>query len=197
MEPYREAKPGTPSIRASDAERDVIVQRLQTAFAEGRLTDQEFDDRMHAALAARTHDELDRLLHDLPGAAVRPAAPAPVPLSSDGPAPGRYAIAYKNSMRHAGHWRVPGTFRAVVYKGSGVIDLRDAELTETVTTIIAIAYKSDVEVIVPPGIRVEVSGVGATRDEEYPGGAPADGRVVHVRALGYKGRVDVLTRAAR
>jgi hypothetical protein len=195
MEPYREAKPGTPSIRASDAERDATVQRLQTAFAEGRLTDQEFDDRMRTALAARTHTDLDELVNDLPATSARGAAP--VPVSSGGPSPGRYAVAYKNSMRHAGHWRVPETFRAVVYKGSGVIDLRAAELTETVTTIIVIAYKSNVEVIVPPGIRVEVSGVGATRDEEYPGDAPADGRVVHVRALGYKGRVDVLTRAPR
>ncbi len=189
MEPYREAKP--PNLRASDAERDATVLRLQTAFAEGRLTDQEFDDRMRTALAARTHADLDELVGDLPG-----AARAPVPVSSDGPAPGRYALAYKNSMRHAGPWRVPGTFRAVVYKGSGVIDLRAAELTETITTIIAIAYKSNVEIIVPPGIRVEVSGVGATRDGEFTGAAPADGRVVHVRALGYKGRVDVLTRAS-
>src|SRR3954462_7512109 len=57
MEPYREG--GTPSIRASDQERDAVVQRLQVAFAEGRLDDEEFDGRMRGALAARTHDDLD------------------------------------------------------------------------------------------------------------------------------------------
>ena len=191
MEPYRESKP--PNIRASDAERDATVHRLQTAFAEGRLTDQEFDDRMRTALAARTHADLAALMEDLP--AVSAPGTAPVPATTGGPAPGRYALAYKNSMRHAGRWRVPGTFRAVVYKGSGVIDLRAAELTEAVTTIVVIAYKSNVEVVVPPGIRVEVSGVGATRDGEFTGEVPADARVVHVRAFGYKGRVDVLTRA--
>ena len=55
MEPYRDETPQAPSMRASDQERDVTVQRLQVAFAEGRLADQEFDERMRAALAARTH----------------------------------------------------------------------------------------------------------------------------------------------
>jgi hypothetical protein len=194
MEPYREAKPD-PDLRASDAERDVAVGRLQFAFAEGRLTDEEFDDRMRTALAARTHADLGRLLADLPASSAPATRRPAVPVS--GPEPGRYAIAYKNSLRHAGRWRVPGTFRAVVYKGSGLIDLRAAELTEQLTTIIAVAYKSDIEVIVPPGIRVEVSGVGTTRDDDWDGALPADAPIVHVRAIAYKGRVETLTRPKR
>lgn len=195
MEPYHEAKPESPGMRASDAERDAVVQRLQVAFAEGRLTDEEFDDRMRAALAARLHTDLDKLLADLPAASApivpRPAAPV------SGPRPGRYAIAYKNSVRHTGRWRVPGTFRAIVYKGSGLIDLRAAELTEAITTISVIAYKSNVEIVVPPGIRVEVSGVGTTRADDWAGDLPADAPVVHVRGFAYKGRVDTLTRPSR
>jgi hypothetical protein len=195
MEPYREDRREPPSLRASDAERDTTVQRLQVAFAEGRLTDEEFDDRMRTALAARTHAQLDELLLDLPTATV-PVAPRP-PAPVTGPKPGRYAVAYKNSLRHAGRWRVPGTFRALVYKGSGLIDLRAAELTESVTTIFAVAYKSSIEVIVPPGIRVEVSGVGATRDDDWSGDLAADAPIVHVRAFAYKGCVETLTRPRR
>ena len=191
MEPYPEPRPQSPSVRASDDERDATVQRLQVAFAEGRLTDVEFDDRMRKALAARTHADLNAMLTDLPaagGAAVRrPVGPA------SGPQPGKYAIAYKNNLRQAGRWRVPETFRAVVYKGSGVIDLRAAELTGPVTTIHAIAYKSDIEVIVPPGVRVEVSGVGTTRDDHWEGELPADAPVIHVRGIAYKGRVETFT----
>jgi uncharacterized protein DUF1707 len=44
-----------PATRASDRERDAVVQRIQQAFAEGRLDDAEFDERMRAALTARTH----------------------------------------------------------------------------------------------------------------------------------------------
>ena len=52
-----------------------MVQRVQDAFAEGRLDDTEFDERTRAALTARTHADLDVLLADLPAAAT-PAAPA-------------------------------------------------------------------------------------------------------------------------
>jgi Domain of unknown function (DUF1707) len=194
MEPYREARP--PGLRASDQERDATVQRLQVAFAEGRLADGEFDERMRAALGARTHGDLDELLVDLP-AATAPVVPRTAVAPGSGPKPGRYSVAYKNSVRHAGRWRVPGTFRTLVYKGSGVFDLRAAELTEPVTTILAIAYKSDIEIIVPPGIRVEVNGFGVTRDEEWAGELPADAPIVHVRAVAYKGLVETRTMPRR
>jgi Domain of unknown function (DUF1707) len=188
MEPYHETAQGRPSMRASDQERDETVQRLQLAFAEGRLTDVEFDERMRAALAARTHADLAELLADLPTATApvvpRPAGPVTLPR------PGRYAVAFKNSIRQAGRWRVPGRFRALVYKGSGVIDLRAAELTEPVTAILAVAYKSDIQVIVPPGVRVEANGFGVTRDEDWADDLAADAPVVHIRAFAYKGRVE-------
>ena len=55
-------------IRASDAERDATVERLRDAAGEGRLTLEEFSDRMEQATAARTRTELDRLVTDLPAA---------------------------------------------------------------------------------------------------------------------------------
>lgn len=193
MEPYREAPPRPSHLRASDQERDATVQRLQVAFAEGRLTDAEFDERMRAALAARTHADLDELLTDLPAGSAPPAPRPAGPPASGGPKPGRYVVAYKSSVRHAGRWRVPGKFRALVYKGSGVLDLRAAELTEPVTTILAVAYKSDIEIIVPPGVRVEVNGFGVARDEEWIGELAADAPIVHVRAVAYKGLVETRT----
>jgi hypothetical protein len=183
-------------MRASDQERDATVQRLQVAFAEGRLADAEFDERMRAALSARTHGDLDELLTDLP-AATAPVVPRPAPPAAGLPRPGRYALAYKNSVRHAGRWRVPGRFRALVYKGTGVFDLRAAELTDAVTTIVAVAYKSDIEIIVPPGVRVEVSGVGVTRHEEWDGEPAADAPIVHIRAYAYKGLVETRTMPRR
>lgn len=54
------------AIRASDAERDAIVEMLRTHAADGRLTMTEFEDRVTEALAARTRGELDPVLRDLP-----------------------------------------------------------------------------------------------------------------------------------
>jgi hypothetical protein len=54
------------SLRASDADRDRVAVRLRAAYAEGRLTSAEFDERVTAALQARTLAELDALTLDLP-----------------------------------------------------------------------------------------------------------------------------------
>src|SRR5262249_49458760 len=143
------AEPGSsPATRASDRERDAVLQRVQEAFAEGRLNDAEFDERMRAALTARTHGELDALLSDLPAAA------GTAPAVSRGP--GRYAIALKSSVRRAGRWRVPERYTTVVYKGDGWLDLRAAELSGSVTSFLTVAYKSRVKILVPPGVRVEM-----------------------------------------
>jgi Domain of unknown function (DUF1707) len=65
---------GYGSLRASDADRDAVVSRLRDAAAEGRLDPEELEERVDAALRARTYGELSRLVADLPGdtAAARP-----------------------------------------------------------------------------------------------------------------------------
>jgi hypothetical protein len=182
---------GSLSTRASDRERDAVVQRVQDAFAEGRLDDAEFDERTRAALTARTQADLDTLLADLP-AATGGTAPA---VAAHGP--GRFAIALKSSVRRAGRWRVPERYTTVVYKGDGWLDLRAAELSGPVTTFVTVAYKSRVTILVPPSVRVEMTGFGVTQgqDDEDPGyRLPADAPVIHVRGIAYKGTVEIATR---
>jgi len=172
------------SVRASDSERDAAASRLQAAFAEGRLDDAEFDERMRAALTARTRTDLALLTTDLPA-----AAPAPVP---DAGQPGRFAVTFKSSLRRAGRWRVPERLTTVVYKGEGLLDLRAAELTAPVTTISAVAYKSRIDILVPPGVRVEAAGLSVSTGGADPQ-APLshNAPVVHVRGYSYKGTVEV------
>ena len=64
------------SIRASDADRDVVVDALREAYTEGRLTQDEWDERMSAAYAGRTWGQLRELTVDLP---VQPVLGADVP----------------------------------------------------------------------------------------------------------------------
>src|SRR5215467_3881620 len=54
------------SLRTSDADRDRVAARLRDHFAEGRLTREELDERLTAALNAKTHGDLRRVLADLP-----------------------------------------------------------------------------------------------------------------------------------
>ncbi|MGI8451306.1 MAG: DUF1707 SHOCT-like domain-containing protein [Streptosporangiaceae bacterium] len=152
-------------MRASDRERDAATNRLQEAFAEGRLDDADFDTRMRSALSARTRADLDGLLADLPPASPAVTRPA-VAGTSPGRAPGKLAVAFKSSVRRAGRWRVPDRYTTVVYKGGGWLDLRAAELTSPVTTLMAVAYKSRITILVPPGVRVEAGGCGADTDTD-------------------------------
>ena len=65
-----------PEMRASDADRDRVLDMLREAAGDGRLTAAEFDERMEAALSSRTLGELAVLTADLgpgPGAAVAQA----------------------------------------------------------------------------------------------------------------------------
>ena len=89
--------------RIGDAERDNATELLREHMAQGRLTAEEFDERIDAALKAKVASDLDPLFSDLPGPrpgqAVattepyptppwqRPTAPAPVPAATEPPAP--------------------------------------------------------------------------------------------------------------
>src|SRR5215472_8877801 len=88
MQPTGEPQPQP--IRAGDRDRDAVVQRLQEAFAEGRLDDDEFDRRTRAALTATLDTDLAVLTRDLPDRTVA------VPVAALAPAertPGRFAVA--------------------------------------------------------------------------------------------------------
>ncbi len=54
-------------IRASDADREAAIERLSRALAQGRLTMDEFEERVAKACEARTMAELTPLTRDLPG----------------------------------------------------------------------------------------------------------------------------------
>lgn len=71
--PYQNIWPGmgshfhaSPPLRIGDAERDEVAAALREHYAQGRLTPEELDERLEATLAARTTDELTRILDDLP-----------------------------------------------------------------------------------------------------------------------------------
>jgi hypothetical protein len=56
----------SPGMRASDADRERVAERLRTALSEGRLTLDEFDARVAGVYAARTYGDLSALTADLP-----------------------------------------------------------------------------------------------------------------------------------
>ena len=63
-------------MRACDTDRNRVVELLNVAYSEGRLSKDEYDGRLENALSARTYADLDQIVADLP--AVRGTAVPPV-----------------------------------------------------------------------------------------------------------------------
>lgn len=64
-----------PGIRASAADRERAIDVLKTAYSEGRLTKEEFDERSGRVMASRNYGELGAIVADLPVGPYLPAAP--------------------------------------------------------------------------------------------------------------------------
>jgi len=91
-----------PKLRASDADRERTVARLRRHHADGRLDLEEFNQRIDQAYAAKTVDELDHVMRDLPPE-VPPAWAPPSP-----------AARLSQSQRKRGFYRVLASYGGVM-----------------------------------------------------------------------------------
>lgn len=82
-----------PSLRAATADRERTVDVLKAGFAEGRLTQDEYNDRMAQAYEARTYGELAGLTADLPAGPMPPASQYPVAAPTRKPRTNSMAVA--------------------------------------------------------------------------------------------------------
>ncbi len=174
-----------PEELIGDAERQREIERLRVCTADGRLTLDEFAERVGEVYAARTWAELTRPTADLPQLA---AAPAVVERTS--------TIGVLSGARQCGRWRPARSFDAVAVLGSAQVDLCDA-VFEGDLVIRAWAVLGGVEVVVPEGVHVDFGGfaVFGTRDyqvrkAELRPGVP----VVRVEARAVLGGVTVRTK---
>jgi hypothetical protein len=162
MSDDRESLP-TP-ILASDAERERSIALLRDAVGEGRLTLEEFGERVGVAQAARTDHELARLARDLPGdpaAASRPAA-----------ASERHR-AFCSHLARRGRWSLPphSSWRSIF--GTIDLDLRQARLAGPETVLGVYNLFGTVTVIVPEGVEVVVRGGGLFASQKIDSREPA------------------------
>jgi hypothetical protein len=168
--PEPERREMVPSPRASDADRDAALERLRDAFADGRLTEEEFDQRSCAALAGRTAAELERLLVDLP-AVPRPAGPA-----TRAERPVQLTLGILGDRERRWRWRIAPRSTAIAVFGACRLDLRGAKLSAAVTTITAIGVMGGFDVVVPPGSGGVERLRGLLRHRELPRRAGAASR---------------------
>lgn len=113
-------------MRVSDADREAIAARLRDNYAEGRLTQDELDERVSAALSAKTFGDLRPLTTDLPGPVPAPPPRAVARPSWDGPPPWRHHRHHRPPlglfvliglilvMASGGGWALFGFFRLIL-----------------------------------------------------------------------------------
>jgi hypothetical protein len=146
-------------LRASDADRDQVIELLRAAVTDGRLDPGEFDERMGAALAARTIDALTPLTADLiatPGsgsalAVPRAAAPAE-------PAAELLTIKAKHGpVRRDGRWTLPHRLALRTAWCGVLLDLTSAVRSGPELIIEMRVRGGDVELVLAPGMVVDAN----------------------------------------
>jgi hypothetical protein len=133
-------------VRASDSDREHAVAALREHLAAGRLSLEEFTERMSAALAATTTTDLEAPLRELPFAQASRRSPT------------RFVLAAFGSVRRDGRLRVK--HRVFCFMGFGNIDLdlRQATLEGDTITVVALGAFGAIDVYVPEGVEVDVHG---------------------------------------
>jgi hypothetical protein len=181
------AEPGGSLVRASDADRDRVVEALAAASAEGRLTLEEYSERSDAALVARTHGDLASLTADLPASSL-PAVP-----HGDAAAVPEDITAVLGNESRKGPWVVPPRMNVRSVLGDCHLEMHKAIIGQHVTTIDAKVRFGSVTIFVPDGIDVRMSGraVLGAKSSELRGEPQPGAPVIVVRCDVFCGAVTV------
>ncbi|MEU8245120.1 DUF1707 domain-containing protein [Nonomuraea sp. NPDC048916] len=176
-------------VRASDAEREAVVEQLRVASVDGRLTLAELTDRTEAAYTATTHAQLAVLTQDLPAGA------APAPIRPREGRKRRWFVGIMGDTKRRGSWRIDQELGAVAVMGDVLLDLREAEVRTDLVEITAVSVMGDVKIIVPDGISVDLDGMAIMGDKRVDVLEAAPGMnvpVVRVHAYAVMGDIKVI-----
>jgi hypothetical protein len=174
-------------LRASDADRDRVVAMLGEALADGRLDHAEHDERVTAAISARTLGELARLTADL-----APASGQPVRIEG-----GRVITGMFGTELRGGRWVVPESVTVSAVFGEVVVDFREALLQSRHVILHATMIGGRIRLFVPEGVTVVMSsraGLGRFRGATATTVPPDPSQpVIEVRAFSVAGDIQVRT----
>jgi hypothetical protein len=173
------------SQRVSDAEREQKVLSLRDHLLAGRLTLDEFSERVEVAYGARTAADLVKVGEDLPAAAAG-AVGSRRPVT-------RITTAFFGHVVRRGRLRLSGRSFAICAFADLDLDLREAEIDDSETSVTVLVGFGNVDVYVPEGVNVDTAGITifGRRREWGRDGARDHAPTIHVRTLGCFGTIDV------
>jgi hypothetical protein len=151
-----------PALAPPDAARDRVIARLSEAFAADVLDVDTFESRVSQAHRADTVAALEALVADLPApvqTALVPVAPVSVKVRSSGHAVQRKTLsAVFSGIQRQGPWSMPKCLRVNTVFAGAVLDFREADFAPGDTELEILAVFGGVEIIVPPGLSIEMDG---------------------------------------
>ncbi|MFC6080015.1 DUF1707 SHOCT-like domain-containing protein [Sphaerisporangium aureirubrum] len=140
--------PRPPQTRMSDADREQVAQRLRAAHGEGRLTLEEFDERLGGVFASRTFGEADQYVADLPGSPISAAALEHAELRTTAA-----------TLKRRGRWVVPRHLVVTAKVGTVKLDFTEAHITHPVIYIDLDVYAGSTILVLPPGSSADLDNV--------------------------------------
>ena len=153
--------PSSRALRASDADRDRVIELLRAAVGDGRLDQAEFDERLDAALAARTIDALTPLTADLIAAPGSDGALA-LPLARTRAEPTAELLTIRErhgSVRREGRWTLPHRLRLRTAWCNVMLDLTNAVRSGPELIIELRVRGGNVQLVLAPGMVVDANGL--------------------------------------
>ena len=176
--------------------REAVIGALGVAFASSDIAMSTLERRLEIAVRARSLDELDALVGDLPS-----IAPAQGERVTADPPPQRTVIAaFLGGQVRKGRWHVPRQVKVIAVAGGVVLDLRQARFSPGVTEIEVFCLGGGVEVIVPPDVRVESMGVaimGGFDSSDNDADAQPDAPLVRINGVAVMGGVETKVKLPR
>jgi hypothetical protein len=185
---FRQVSPARkPSdLRASDDDRERVVEVLAASVGDGRLTLEEHSHRVQRAYQARTLGELAALTSDL-------VSPAGQPLRLDD---SRTVTAFFATVQRDGRWVVPDRLTVTAVGGQVILDMREALLQGMHTVLHATLVGGQLHLVVPERVRVvhiRSRQPGRVQPDlaALPAPTPAGPPLIEVRSFTVAGRVHV------
>ncbi|HEY7766594.1 DUF1707 SHOCT-like domain-containing protein [Longimicrobium sp.] len=169
--------------------REQTIQQLCQHYAVDNLTDTGLEERLDRAHAAGSLEELRSLVSDLPvlHAAQSAAAGSHLPATGGYNADSQVIVGIMGGAERSGAW-APAKMTTVIAVMGGVdLDLREARFAPGVTEINILAIMGGVDIVVPPGVHLDVNGIGIMGGFGQKGhtDAPADGSAPVLRISGF------------
>lgn len=170
-------------MRASDHDRELVADVLNTAYAEGRITHEELTERLDATWAAKTFDQLAPITGDLVGRAMPTQYATPLPATpatgdelrlGQGHGPQGYTAILGDSVAERGTHLLANT-RITCVMGDVRLDLRGGTTENSSPEINVFIVMGDLEIDVPAGVAVVDHTSKVMGDSKLRGLAPQPG----------------------